>query len=102
MQRGEIWFAATPGGDRPVLVLTRDPVADRIQSVVVAALTRTRRNLVSELALTAAADGIPTDCVVTFDNLHTLPRQAFRRRVATLPEGRMAQACRVMRDAFDC
>ena len=22
MQRGEIWFAATPGGDRPVLVLT--------------------------------------------------------------------------------
>ena len=37
MQRGEIWFAATPGGDRPVLVLTRDPVADRIGSVVVAA-----------------------------------------------------------------
>ena len=36
MQRGEIWFAATPGGDRPVLVLTRDPVADRIGSVVVA------------------------------------------------------------------
>ena len=42
MQRGEIWFAATPGGDRPVLVLTRDPVADRMGSVVVAALTRTR------------------------------------------------------------
>lgn len=36
MRRGEIWFAATPGGDRPVLVLTRDPVADRIGSVVVA------------------------------------------------------------------
>lgn len=42
MQRGEVWFAATPGGDRPVLVLTRDPVADRIGAVVVAALTRTR------------------------------------------------------------
>ena len=55
MQRGEIWFAATPGGDRPVLVLTRDPVADRIASVVVAALTRTERGLVSELALTTAA-----------------------------------------------
>ena len=54
MQRGEIWFAATPGGDRPVLVLTRDPVAARIGSVVVAALTRTRRGLVSELELTAA------------------------------------------------
>ena len=40
MQHGEVWFAETPGGDRPVLVLTRDPVADRIGSVVVAAITR--------------------------------------------------------------
>jgi len=68
MQRGEIWFAATPGGDRPVLVLTRDPVADRIGSVVVAALTRTQRGLVSELVLTPADDGVPSDCVVNFDN----------------------------------
>jgi mRNA-degrading endonuclease toxin of MazEF toxin-antitoxin module len=30
-----------PGGDRAFLVLTRDPVADRIGAVVVAALTRT-------------------------------------------------------------
>ena len=59
MQRGEIWFAATPGGDRPVLVLTRDPVADRVGSVVVAALTRTRRGLVSELLLTAKDDRVP-------------------------------------------
>ena len=49
MRRGEIWFAATPGGDRPVLVLTREPVADRIGAVTVAALTRTKRELVSEL-----------------------------------------------------
>ena len=35
--------------DRPVSVLTRGPVADRIQSVVVAALTRTKRDLVPEL-----------------------------------------------------
>jgi mRNA interferase MazF len=102
MRRGEVWFAATPAGDRPVLVITRDPVAARIQSVVVAALTRTRRNLVSELELTAATDGIPTDCVVTFDNVHTLPRDVFRRRIVALPAARMAQACRVMRDAFDC
>src|SRR2546426_9308969 len=81
MQRGEVWFAATPGGDRPVLVLTRDPVADRIGSVVVAALTRTRRGLVSELDLKADADGVPTDCVVNFDNIHTLPQEMFRRRV---------------------
>lgn len=102
MQRGEIWFAATPGGDRPVLVLTRDPVADRIGSVVVAALTRTRRGLVSELALTAADDGVPSDCVVNFDNIHTIPRQTFSRRVTSLSPARMSQACRTLRNAVGC
>ena len=102
MQRGEIWFAATPGGDRPVLVLTRDPVADRIGAVVVAALTRTRRGLVSELVLTPASDGVPSDCVVNFDNVHTLPRETFRRRVTSLSAPRMAQACRVLRNALGC
>ncbi len=101
MQRGEIWFAATPGGDRPVLVLTRDPVVDRIGAVVVAALTRTRRGLVSELDLTAA-DGVPTDCVVNFDNLHTVPRDAFRRPIAKLGPARLAEACQRLRDAVDC
>ena len=102
MQRGEIWFAATPGGDRPVLVLTRDPVADRIGSIVVAALTRTRRGLVSELELTAAADGVPSDCVVNFDNIHTIGRERFRRRITELSPTRLAQACQHLRDATGC
>jgi mRNA interferase MazF len=102
MQRGEVWFAATPGGDRPVLVLTRDPVAERIGSVVVAALTRTHRGLVSELNLTAIDDGVPSDCVVNFDNVHTLARVSLRRRVATLSPARMAQVCRTLAAAMGC
>ncbi|MBA3654317.1 MAG: type II toxin-antitoxin system PemK/MazF family toxin [Actinobacteria bacterium] len=102
MQRGEIWFAATPGGDRPVLVLTRDPVADRIDYVVVAALTRTKRGLVSELVLKKRRDGVPTDCVVNFDNIHTLPRTTLRRVVTALSPARMAEACRTLRDATGC
>lgn len=101
MQRGEIWFAATPGGDRPVLVLTRDPVADRIGSVVVAALTRTRRGLVSELELTRS-DGVPTESVVNFDNLHTIPRATFRRKVTALSPARMSEACRTLQAATGC
>ncbi|MGH9281215.1 MAG: type II toxin-antitoxin system PemK/MazF family toxin [Acidimicrobiales bacterium] len=102
MQRGEVWFAATPGGDRPVLVLTRDPVADRIGSVVVAALTRTRRGLVSELDLTADGDGVPTDCVVNFDNIHTLNRRTLRRLVTVLSRARMGEACRTLAAATGC
>jgi mRNA interferase MazF len=37
MQRGQVWFLATPGGDCPVLMLTRDPVADQIGAVAIAA-----------------------------------------------------------------
>ena len=85
-----------------MLVLTREPVADRIPSVVVAALTRTKRHLVSELELTVAADGVPSDCVANFDNLHTLPSSVFRRRVSTLSPRRMAQACGVLKDAMGC
>ena len=102
MRRGEIWFAATPGGDRPVLVLTRDPVAERIPRVVVAVLTRTEREVVSELELRPDVDGVPSRCVVNFDNLHTLDRRMFRRHVSTLARARMAQACRVLDDALGC
>jgi mRNA interferase MazF len=102
MQRGEIWFATTPGGDRPVLIVTRDPVADRIGSVVVAALTRVQRGVVSEVELTPEADGVPTTSFINFDNLHTLPRESFRRRVTTLGPVRLAEACRALRDATDC
>lgn len=102
MQRGEIWFAATPGGDRPVLVLTRDPVADRIGSVVVAAITRTVRGLVSELELTPERDGVPTDCVVNFDIIHTIPRSSFRRPITQLAPPRLAQVCQRLRDSTGC
>ena len=70
--------------------------------MVVAALTRTRRGLVSELDLTADADGVPTDCVVNFDNIHTVRREMFRRLVTTLSVARMAQACRTMAAATSC
>ncbi len=102
MRRGDIWFAATPGGDRPVLVLTRDPVAARIGAVVVAALTRTRRGLVSELDLSADVDCVPSDCVVNFDNVHTLTRDAFRHRVTSLSAARLADVCRGLAAATGC
>jgi mRNA interferase MazF len=100
MQRGEVWFASTPGGARPVLVLTRDPVADRIGAVVVVALTRTVRGLVSELELDP--DGVPTACVANFDNIHTLPKDVFRRRVTVLGPGRMRRACQTLLASTGC
>ena len=101
MVRGEVWWASTAGGDRPVLVLTRDPVADRIGGVVVAACTRTIRGVLSELPL-GPEDGMPEPCVATFDNLHTVRRTAFRRRITQLSPPRMDAACRVLSQSLGC
>ncbi len=101
MVRGEVWWAETPGGDRPVLVLTRDPVADRIGAVVVAACTRTIRGITSELSL-GPEDGMPDTCVATFDNVHTLRREAFRRPITRLSTVKMVEACQVMSRALGC
>ena len=101
MVRGEIWWAATPGGDRPVLVLTRDPLADRIGAVVVAACTRTVRGVRSELSL-GPGDGMPEPCVASVDNLHTLRRSLFRRPITRLSPQRMEEACRTVAAALGC
>ena len=84
-----------------MLVLTRNPVADRLDWVVVAACTSRVRGLVSELAL-GPEDGLPEACVATFDNIYTLPRTAFRRRLARLSDDRMEEACSVLSIALGC
>lgn len=99
--RGEVWWADTPGGDRPVLILTRDPVADRIDAVVVATCTRRVRGLTSELPL-GEDDGMPYSCVASFDNLYTLRRQRFRERITALPRQRERELCEVLGAALGC
>lgn len=64
------------------------------------ALTRTHRGLVSELGLTVAEDRVSS--VVNFDNLHTLPHNVFRHRVALLSPTRRHQASRMPRANTDC
>lgn len=101
MRRGEIWWAAVAGGERPVLVLTRDPVADRIDGIVVAACTRTIRGLSSELPL-GPEDGMPEACVASFDNLHTVRRAVMRQQITELSRDKLAEACRVLNRALGC
>jgi len=81
--------------------MTRDPVADRIAAVVVAPCTRTIRGVMSELPLDHE-DGMPEACVATFDNLHTVRRTQFRRRITRLSQSKMERACRVLSDALGC
>ncbi len=104
MKRGEIWYAQVSESDkvRPVLILTRDPVANLIQSIVVVSITRTVRGITSELELTVEQDNLPTDCVANFDNIHTLPKHKFRKYITTLSELKMMQVCQTLKNSMGC
>lgn len=53
MRRNEVWWAELPAsaGPRPVVILTRDSVLDTLDSIVVALVTRSVRELPSEVRL---------------------------------------------------
>ena len=60
MKRGEIrWYTfRVPDKRRPILILTRNQVIDRLNEIIVAPVTRTIRGLSTEVVLTAD-DGMP-------------------------------------------
>ena len=82
-----------------MLVLTRSRTGSHHRG---SRLSRTHRGLISEVDLTVERDGVPSDCIVNFDNVHTLPRSEFRRHVTTLSSPRMAEACRALAAATGC
>src|SRR5439155_270102 len=75
MRRGEVWWAdlPLPVGNRPVVVLTRDAVLATIGAVVVALVTRTVRDLPTEVVL-GRKQGLPVRSVANLDNIPTVPR----------------------------
>jgi mRNA interferase MazF len=80
VKRGEIWWADLPGpvGSRPVVILTRDSVLPTIGAIVVALVTRSVRQLPTEVVL-GRRQGLPAHCVANLDNILTIPRQRLRR-----------------------
>jgi len=62
-----------PDKRRPVLILTRNTAISFLTSVTVAPITRTIRNIPSEVILNQA-DGLFTDCAVNSDNIQTVQK----------------------------
>jgi mRNA interferase MazF len=100
--RGEVWWSESPDwGRRPVLVLTRDPVAERLSSVLAALVTTVQRNIPTEVAIDEA-DGMPRSCVVNLDNVATVPAAFLTERATRLGPDRMAEVCRALAHATGC
>jgi mRNA interferase MazF len=88
-------------GRRPVCVLTRDEAIPALRSVVIASITRTIRDIPSEVRLTVG-DGMPAECVISLDNLRTVPKVMLVERITTLDATKMASVCRALNASTGC
>lgn len=92
MRRGEVrWYRfGRPDKRRPVLILTRDAALDVLGEVTVAPVTRTVRDIPSEVPL-GRADGLPQDGAVNLDHVQTVTRTEIGGLIATVGHSKMAE-----------
>jgi mRNA interferase MazF len=101
-ERGEIWWGEIEQvGRRPFLIMTRSAAIPVFNSILAAPVTRTIRGIPTELAL-GPDDGMPTDCVASFDNLRVVPKTYLVDQICALRSSRLAEACTALRAATDC
>ena len=100
--RGEIWWGEAPDAKgRPYLVLTRDEAIPVLRTIVVAPVTRTVREIPSEIPL-GQREGLPTECVASLDAVLTFPKSMLVRRMGELTPSRRPELCGAVKAAFDC
>ena len=101
-RRGEVWWGEIENlGRRPFLVMTRSAAIAVLNGVVAAPVTRTVRNIPTEVAL-GPDDGMPEECAASFDNLRVVPKAYLVERVCALDATRLAEACAALRSSVDC
>jgi mRNA interferase MazF len=99
-RQGEIWWAETEERRRPVLVVTRSEAVPVLTGIVVAPVTRTIRDIPTEIRL-GEAEGLPVECAASFDNLQRIRRSALTERVGDLGSQRQ-RICAALRALADC
>ncbi len=103
MRRGEIYWAdlGSSAGRRPVVVLTRNGAIPVLARVTVAFVTRTIRDIASEVRV-GKREGLPSESVVNCDNLATFPKVILDSKpVGRLSLGKLVELDRALRFALE-
>jgi mRNA interferase MazF len=97
VKRGEIrWYTfRLPDKRRPVLILTRDEIIDRLNEIIVVPVTRTIRGLSTEVSLTSD-DGMPVTCALNFDHVSLAQRDRLGSVICNLRETRWSEVQRAL------
>ena len=99
---GDVWWFEPPNSTRrPYVILTRTAAIPYLNRLTAAPLTRTIRDIPTEVPL-EASDGVPVECVIQLDNITRLPSAYLTEHITKLGTDRMAQVCRAARIAIDC
>lgn len=101
-RRAEIWWGETPDEKgRPYLVVMRDAAIGVVTRVLAAPVTRRMRGIPTEVEL-GPAEGLPTQCVASFDNLQPVATALLVRRLGSLGNARRDEICSAIAAALDC
>ena len=102
VSRGDVcWCEFLDEGRRPALVLTRSEAIPVLSRVLVVPITRTIRGIPTEVRFDRG-DGMPEECVATFDNVRQVPRVLLGEPITTLSGPRMHEVCRALAIATGC
>ncbi len=85
---------------RPALILTREIVRPYLARVTVAPLTTTVRGLSTEVHV-GPANGLDHDCVISCDNITTVPADLIGRQIGYLLPSQEEALTAAIRAAFD-
>lgn len=97
---GQVWWADIDKV-RPVLVLTRAAVADRLHRVLVAPITTTVRDIPVEVPL-GPGEGVVEGSVANLDNVQLVPVGWLLEPAGTLAPDRWDAVCAAMTHAIAC
>ncbi len=97
MRRGEVrWYRfSKPDKKRPVVILTRDSALEFLGEATVAPISRTIRDIPSEIALTPS-DGVPEDCAINLDHVQTVSKSKLGGLITTLNDETMRKIRRAL------
>jgi mRNA interferase MazF len=85
---------------RPVVILTRELVRPHLARVTVAPITSTVRGLSTEIPV-GPANGLDHACVISCDNIVTVPRNALGPQIGYLLPAQEAALTTAIHAAFD-
>lgn len=100
IRRGDVWLAAVDKV-RPVIVLTRDPMAEVLNDVLVVPVTSRERFLEVEVAVDER-DGVAKPSIANLDTVTRVASNDLLRRVGVVRSDTMDRICRSMAIAVGC